>query len=412
MSKKNAWRGTAFAKKPAVIATEIALAMMASQYAYAQAVQTAERVERVEVTGSRLPQANAEGVSPVTVINAYDMKLDGLSKPEDLLNNLPQVFATQGGQVSNGASGTANVNLRNLGVNRNLVLINGRRLPPGTPQNGSTSYAADLNQIPAPLIERVELLTGGASAVYGSDAISGVVNFIMNDKFEGIQFDLNHSFYNHEQQNPRGIADIIRGRGATNPSQFFLPNNVTSDGDVHNVSMLLGKNFADNKGNATLFFNYKVEDPIFGAARDWSSCAVGQSNVMNCGGSSTSFPGRFTRADTFDSRTPTDAQYSPVRVSHGSVQLRPDELQPASVRTVRVQRLRAPRCGAGPARVCRVRVSRQPHRFASRPRRHVLRRSHVHDPRRQSAPFRSLEKLPRIGVTHRHPGHLHRETQR
>ncbi len=307
MGQKREWRRTAFAKKPAVVVTEIALAMMASQYAYAQAVQMAETVERVEVTGSRLPQANAEGVSPVTVINAYDMKLDGLSKPEDLLNNLPQVFATQGGQVSNGASGTANVNLRGLGVNRNLVLINGRRMPPGTPQNGSTSYAADLNQIPAPLIQRVELLTGGASAVYGSDAISGVVNFIMNDKFEGIQFDLNHSFYNHEQQNPRGIADVIRGRSATNPSQFFLPNNVTSDGDVHNISMLLGKNFADNKGNATLFFNYKVEDPILGAARDWSSCAVGQRNVMNCGGSSTSFPGRFTRADTFTSSTPIDA---------------------------------------------------------------------------------------------------------
>src|SRR5262245_6618901 len=172
----------AFSRKPSVVATEVAIAMLASQVAYAQQPVVSGGVERVEVTGSRLPQLNVEGVSPITVINAQDIKIDGFTKAEDILNNLPQVFATQGSTVSNGASGTANVNLRGLGVNRNLVLINGRRLPAGTPQHGAGSYAADLNQIPAPLISRVDLLTGGASAVYGSDAITGVVNFIMNDK--------------------------------------------------------------------------------------------------------------------------------------------------------------------------------------------------------------------------------------
>src|SRR5256885_8495389 len=86
---------------------------------------------------------------------------------------------------SNGATGTANVNLRNLGPTRNLVLLNGRRLPPGSPRSGSDSYAADLNQIPAPLIQRVELLTGGASAVYGSESLSGRADFIINDPLEG-----------------------------------------------------------------------------------------------------------------------------------------------------------------------------------------------------------------------------------
>ena len=317
MSKKNERRGTAFAKKPCVVATEFAIAMMAAQFAYGQQLAaTGDRVERVEITGTRLPQLTTEGVSPVTVLNAQDIKLDGLSKPEDLLNNLPQVFATQGSTISNGASGTANVDLRGLGVNRNLVLVNGRRLPAGSPQNFAGSYAADLNQIPAPLIQRVELLTGGASAVYGSDAITGVVNFIMNDKFEGLQVDINHSFYNHKQQNPNGIADVVRANAAINPSQFFLPNNVTSDGDVHNISVLLGKNFADNKGNATLFFNYKVEDPVLHATRDFSSCALNVGaratpNTFRCRGSATAFPGIFARLDTFndlpDGRTPIDA---------------------------------------------------------------------------------------------------------
>ena len=302
--KKKSRSTRAFAKKPSVIAIEIAVALMVPQFALAQMTGN---VERIEVTGSRLPALSVEGASPMTVLNSQDIKLDGLGKTEDLLNNLPQVFSSQGSTVSNGASGTANVNLRGLGVNRNLVLFNGRRMTPGSPQNGSNSYAADLNQIPAPLIQRVELLTGGASGVYGSDAISGVVNFIMNDKFEGLQFDVNHSFYNHRQQNPNGIADLINGRASTNPGQFSVPGNVNSDGKVNNASLLLGKNFADNKGNATVFFNYKLEDPILQGSRDFSSCALNPGASFTCGGSSTSFPGRFTRLDTFASRTPTDA---------------------------------------------------------------------------------------------------------
>jgi iron complex outermembrane recepter protein len=300
-------RKTAFSRKPVVVATEIAIAMLAAQVAYGQQLAQAP-VERVEITGSRIPQLTTEGVTPVTTLNAQDIKTDGLTKAEDLLNNLPQVFATQGSTVSNGASGTANVNLRGLGVNRNLVLINGRRLPAGSPQTGAGSYAADLNQIPVPLLQRVEILTGGASAIYGSDAVTGVVNFIMNDKFEGVQVDINHSFYNHEQQNPHGIADIIRGRAATNPAQFFLPNDVTSDGDIHAISLLLGRNFSDNKGNATVFFGYKVEDPVLQATRDFSSCALNPGDTFTCGGSSTSFPGRFATLAGFpDSRTPINA---------------------------------------------------------------------------------------------------------
>src|SRR6266496_1454383 len=296
--RKNKQRArTVFARKSSVVATEIALALMAAQIAHAQQ-PPAEQVERIEITGTRIPQVNVEGATPITTLNAQDIKFDGHAKAEDLLNQLPQVFTSQGSNTSNAATGTANVNLRNLGPTRNLVLVNGRRLPPGSPRSGSDSYAADLNQIPAPLIQRVELLTGGASAVYGSDAISGVVNFIMNDRFEGLQIDVDRSFYNHQQHNP--VADLISTRAATNPSQFAVPSDVGADGTIKNFSIVMGRNFADNRGNATVFFNYKKEDPVLQASRDFSACSLGGGITATnpnprfvCSGSSTSYPGRF-----------------------------------------------------------------------------------------------------------------------
>src|SRR5687767_2931399 len=121
MSNKKHSPVVVFAKKPSIVATQVALALMTTQVAYAQ---TAERVERVEITGTRLPQLSTEGPSPVVVMDAQEIRMDGLSKTEDLLNNLPQVYAAQGTNTSNGATGTAQVNLRNLGPARNLVLVN------------------------------------------------------------------------------------------------------------------------------------------------------------------------------------------------------------------------------------------------------------------------------------------------
>ncbi|TMH19682.1 MAG: hypothetical protein E6H64_12105 [Betaproteobacteria bacterium] len=205
-----------------------------------------ERIEKFNVTGSRIPAPNLESTSPITQITAQDIKFESPVSTENLLNNMPQVFADQGNMLSNGATGTATVNLRGLGAARTLVLVNGRPLPPGTPTQGG--YAADLNQIPLQLIQRVEILTGGASAVYGSDAIAGVVNFIMNDHFEGVQFDINHSFYNHQQHS--SIKDVVAAREATNPAQFHVPGDVSSDGEAEDYSVILGGNFANGKGTA------------------------------------------------------------------------------------------------------------------------------------------------------------------
>jgi outer membrane receptor protein involved in Fe transport len=254
--------------------------------AYAQEAAPADSpMQRVEVTGSRIPSANLESVSPMTVVGAKEIKMDGVRSVENLLNNLPQVFADQGGSISNGSSGTATVNLRNFGADRTLVLVNGRRLPAGSPSD----TAADLNQIPAPLIKRVEVLTGGASAVYGSDAVAGVVNFIMNDSFTGVQAEVNESFYNHRQHNDAGAA-------AVNARNFALPGNINADGKIKDGNILIGGNFDGGKGNAVVFFGYKHEDALLQSQRDFSSCSLAgftSGNTFKCGGSGTSFPGRF-----------------------------------------------------------------------------------------------------------------------
>lgn len=251
--------------------------------AFAQEAQ--QPMQKVEVTGSRIPTANLEGTSPITVLSQKEMKMDGVRSVENLLNNLPQVFADQGGTISNGSSGTATVNLRNFGADRTLVLVNGRRLPAGSPSN----TAADLNQVPAPLIKKVEVLTGGASAVYGSDAVAGVVNFILNDNFQGAQIEVNQSFYNHNQHNDAGQA-------ANNARKFPLPGDKFADGRIKDANLLLGGNFDGNKGNATIFFNYKKEDALLQSERDFSACSFGgftSGNTLKCGGSGTSYPGRF-----------------------------------------------------------------------------------------------------------------------
>ena len=140
-----------------------------------------EQAGDIIVTGSRIPQPNLESAAPVTVVSDQDVKLSGTTRIEDVLNQLPSVGASQASGVSNGATGTAEVDLRYLGSKRTLALVNGRRMMPGDPN--STTQAADLNFIPSSLIKRVEVLTGGASSVYGADAVAGVVNFIMDTEF-------------------------------------------------------------------------------------------------------------------------------------------------------------------------------------------------------------------------------------
>jgi len=250
------------------------------------------------VTGSRIPQPNLITTSPVTQVTSEDIDSTGVTRIEDLVSQLPQAFAAQNSTVSNGASGTATVSLRNLGSSRTLVLIDGRRMGYGSPLDD----AADLNQIPEQLVERVEVLTGGASAVYGSDAIAGVVNFIMRRDFEGVQIDAQYGFYQHNNDYD-GVGNVraeITRRGLTNPAQFRLPEDNVLDGESRSVNLTMGASTADGRGNIMAYVGYRNNNPILQRDRDYSACAIAAPNAgsgpstFSCGGSGTSVPGLFT----------------------------------------------------------------------------------------------------------------------
>ncbi|MDO6841539.1 TonB-dependent receptor [Paraglaciecola chathamensis] len=271
-------------------------AAISSSNVYAQEVASAAAedaaVEKIQVTGSRIQRANMVSASPVTEISAADIKVSGITRVEDILNDMPAVFAGQTSGTANGATGTATIDLRNLGPERTLVLQNGRRLPSGSPSAGGIS--ADVNQIPAALIERIEVLTGGSSATYGSDAVAGVVNFILKDDFEGFSFDYQHSFYQHDNDNSN-IQDLVSGSG------FPVASGSVDDGNANDFSFLFGANTDDGRGNVTMYGTFRDIQAVVQSSRDYSSCAInGSPDAMGCGGSSTTPFGRFTDFDTFN----------------------------------------------------------------------------------------------------------------
>ncbi|MDB5737452.1 MAG: TonB-dependent receptor, partial [Sphingomonas bacterium] len=237
----------------------------------------------IVVTGSRIPQPNLTSASPVTVLNSQDIKLTGTTRIEDLINQLPQAFGDQGGNVSNGSTGTSTVNLRNLGSQRTLVLINGRRLVPGDP----TSSAADLNFIPSSLVKRVDVLTGGASATYGADAVGGVVNFIMDDNFTGFRVDGQYSMYQHDNgSNKSGLRD------AQTASGISFPNGNSVNGGTIDATASLGGSIDDGRGHIVAYIGYRRANPVLQNSRDYSNCGYNGSHTKpgftSCSGSATS----------------------------------------------------------------------------------------------------------------------------
>lgn len=246
--------------------------------------------KEIIVTGSRIPQANLESAAPVTVVSSQDVKLSGTSKIEDILNALPSIGPSMTSTMSNGATGTAEVDLRYLSSKRTLSLINGRRLTPGDPNN--TSQAADLNLIPASLVKRAEVLTGGASSVYGADAVAGVVNLILDTNFTGIRFDGQYSFYQHQNRNPGvsgglNMSDILASRG------FSAPTGSVSDGGSFDGTASFGAKFDDDRGHAVAYIGYRKVKPVLQGQRDYSACVIQNSGggVPRCGGSATANPG-------------------------------------------------------------------------------------------------------------------------
>src|SRR4051812_15502762 len=268
--------------------------------AFAQAdqpatTQPAPEDEAIVVTGTRIPSPNLTGTSPVTVINSAEVRLQGTTRTEDLINSLPQAFAGQGGNLANGATGTATVDLRGLGASRTLVLINGRRLQAGDP--AQLIPVPDINFIPAAIVSRVDILTGGASSVYGADAVAGVVNFIMDTQFTGFRADAQYSFYEHDNGASTQITQELNRRN------FGYPRGSVADGGTYDLSMAIGAAFDDGRGHVMAYATYRQLDAVLQGRRDYSACSLTAqtqaqvnttpSRLYACAGSGTSANGTF-----------------------------------------------------------------------------------------------------------------------
>lgn len=204
----------------------------------------------IVVTGTLIRNPNLEQSSPVNVTTEDEIQLRQATSAELLLRETPGIVPNLGSNVNNGSAGSARVDLRGLGANRNLVMLNSTRIVPS-----STFGAVDLNNIPVALVERVDVLTGGASTTYGADAVTGVVNFITKRDFAGI--DLSAT----QQISERGDANLFR------------------------ADLVLGANFDDGRGNAVIAIGYVEADKLLFGSRPQGACVL-NSLTGFCGGDS------------------------------------------------------------------------------------------------------------------------------
>jgi outer membrane receptor protein involved in Fe transport len=213
----------------------LGLALISTPSFAQDAAPAEEAEEAIVVTGTRISNPNLELSSPVSVVGAEEFAVQQVFSVEDVLRDIPGSSPSVGSQVGNGGNGGANIDLRGLGSNRNLVLIDGNRVVPAT-----LGGVVDTNIIPIALLERVDVFTGGASTVYGADAITGVVNFVTKDDFSGI--DMNLGF---------GITEL-------------------GDGNQFRTDITIGGNFDDGRGNAVLSVGYTEIDEVYQGARDFA----------------------------------------------------------------------------------------------------------------------------------------------
>ncbi len=225
--------------------------------------------QQIVVTGTRIVRPNVTAAAPITSVSAADIRAQAPLNVEEVLNRLPQV-APDSQQNYQDSDGRQRLKLRNLGFERTLVLIDGKRL--GT-QNGQ-----DTNIIPVTLIDRVDVLTGGASSVYGSDAVAGVINFVMKQKFDGIQLDANYNFYNHINR-----ANVVT---QTAQASAFSPRlGQVNDGGRANLTLTAGKSLFDDALNVMGFVDYRHADLVPYDARSTSACQLlqtGKDGPLSC----------------------------------------------------------------------------------------------------------------------------------
>ena len=233
-----------------------------------------DNVEDVIVTGTRLKSDGFEAVSPVAVVTADNIKKTGLVRIEDVLNQMPQLETADSSFEPSGETGTASLDLRGLGSQRTLTLLNGKRMQPGS----IWSEDSDIGQIPVALLERVDVLTGGASAVYGSDAIAGVVNFVTR-KVNGLEVSISKGGYRHDNDASNVVVPLLQAKN------FDYPSGTVNDGDTDNFSIVMGSDFQDGKGNVTMYLTRSENEAVKNIDRDYAACGLSTSGT-SCGGSS------------------------------------------------------------------------------------------------------------------------------
>ncbi len=231
----------------------------------APADQPAAEETAIIVTGSRIARPNLDTAAPLAVVSAEEIKLTGTVNVENVINALPQVVPGTTSFSNNPGGGIASLNLRNLGSARNLVLVNGRRW-----MFYDTSQTVDLNTIPTFLLEGVDVVTGGASAVYGSDAITGVVNFRLRNNLNGFEAGTQY-----------GITEA-------------------GDGSRFEGNVAFGSDIGDGRGHITVYAEYFRRESIFQGDRDFSRFAQADNGAggFQAGGSSTIPAGRFSAPAT------------------------------------------------------------------------------------------------------------------
>lgn len=248
------------------IVTSMVVAGLVSTTPTAHAQEKSDDVERIQITGSKIKRTDIETASPVSVITSADISISGISNVEDLLQEMSFSAGVAGNATNaywtNGGYGTAQVNLRGLGIKRTLVLLNGRRVVGGG--TGANS-SVDLNMIPSSMIERIEVLKDGASAIYGADAVAGVVNIITKKEFEGAELNAK-----------AGMSD-------------------KGDAENQDINLTLGGDF--DRGNAVVNFSYANTSAVRQSDRIDCSKYGTEEGTFECFGSSTTEGGRALLAD-------------------------------------------------------------------------------------------------------------------
>jgi len=243
----------------AVLLATPAMAQETQQDTSAEAGTASQDSGAIIVTGSRITRPNAAAASPITSVTSEAIRAQAAVNIEEVLNRMPSV-APDSQQNYQDSDGRQRIKLRNLGFERTLILVDGKRL--------GTMNGLDANMIPTALISRVDVLTGGASAVYGSDAIAGVVNFVLDNNFEGIQANANYNFYAHE--NKAGlVSQVAKNYGFAQPASGLV-----TDGARVDLSLTAGKKFFDGRMHVSAYVNYRQGDLVPYNARETSGCQL------------------------------------------------------------------------------------------------------------------------------------------